>query len=446
MKTFPISCLFAAILSGSPGARASAAPSSLEITPGLIDRLAAEAESQNPAIQAADARVQAATAAAAAVRTWEDPTVSFGVWTPGSSGFEASEQGNLVYGLDQKLPLHGRPELMRQVAAADAGRERFTADVAALRLRRDLEIGLFALAQADREADLAREDLAWLDATVAALDHRYRVGQASQVDWLKAQTARVLAANDLVTKDQEREHRAFSVNRLLGRDLHAPWPGVAMPALQPPLYYTPELVEAAMASEPGLRVARQESVSAQAAANLTRKARLPDVSVGLQAWQYSGDGELKQATATVSFSVPWLNRGKYDSDWRRDQARKRASDLEADNDALLVREELHHHIVDLDALRRQASLYNDQLIPLTEQTLASARSAWEHGLGGFQDVLDAHRLLVADQAARAEALARQASLLAEIRFLTGCRDSSALFALAGAEPAAHSGHFPSSTP
>jgi outer membrane protein TolC len=293
---------------------------------------------------------------------------------------------------------------------------------------------------------LAREDLSWLDATVSTVDHRYRVGQASQVDWLKAQTARAMAGDDLITKQEELEHRAFSVNRLLNRDLHTAWPNLAVPPLQPALYYTPQLVEAALASEPELRVARQESVSAQAEADLTRRSRLPDVSVGLQAWQYSGDGALKQAMATVSFSVPWLNRGKYDDDWRRDQARKRASELDAEDDALSVREELHHHVVDLDAARRQAVLYRDQLIPLTEQTLASAQSAWEHGLGSFQDILDAHRLLVADRTGQVEALSQQGSMLAEIRLLTGVRDTSALFALAGTEPSSHASHLLSSTP
>ncbi|HEX3728636.1 MAG TPA: TolC family protein [Opitutaceae bacterium] len=445
MKTFPLSCLLAACVTAAAGAYASDSLP-VAITPDLLDQLVAEAQGQSPALQAADARLQAANSALSGVRTWADPTASFGVWAPGSGGFANSAQGNLIYGLDQKLPLHGRPQLMRQAAAAAADRERFASDSTALRLRRDLEVGLIALALAGREAGLAREDLSWLDATVSTVDHRYRVGQASQVDWLKAQTARAMAGDDLITKQEELEHRAFSVNRLLNRDLHTAWPNLAVPPLQPALYYTPQLVEAALASEPELRVARQESVSAQAEADLTRRSRLPDVSVGLQAWQYSGDGALKQAMATVSFSVPWLNRGKYDDDWRRDQARKRASELDAEDDALSVREELHHHVVDLAAARRQAVLYRDQLIPLTEQTLASAQSAWEHGLGSFQDILDAHRLLVADRTGQVEALSQQGSMLAEIRLLTGVRGTSALFALAGTEPSSHASHLLSSTP
>jgi outer membrane protein TolC len=88
-------------------------------------------------------------------------------------------------------------------------------------------------------------------------------------------------------------------------------------------------------------------------------------------------------------------------------------------------------VVDLDAARRQAQLYRDQLIPLTRQTLASAQAAWEHNLGSFQDILDAHRMLLADELVLARALTDQATMLAELSFLTGSRDPHSLEELAG---------------
>ena len=325
---------------------------------------------------------------------------------------------------------------MRKVAAADAMREQLAADFEMQKLRRDLQVALNALALSGRAAEVEREDLDWLDATLATVDHRYRVGEASQVDWLKIQTARAMAGDELETKEHELIHGAFALNRMLNRDLHAPWPEVTVPSLQPPIYYTEGLVEAALGAEPQLKVMRQDSVSAQAAADLTRRQRLPDVSVGVQARQYSGDGGIREGTATISFSVPWLNRARYDDDWHRDQQRKRASDLAAADYSLSVREELHHHVVDLDAARRQAILYRDQLIPLTRQTLASAQSVWEHNLGPFQDILDAHRMLLADELAFAHAVTEQNTLIAEIALLTGSRDTGTLLALAG-DPSTH---------
>ncbi len=445
MKSFPIRITFFFLVSTAPfglSGESASGSDSIEITAEFVDRLVAEAQGQNPALLAAGARAEAAVAAVDGVRTWEDPTASFGLWAPSSRGFQSSEEGNLVYGIDQKLPLYGRPDLKRKVAAADASREQLAAGFETQKLRRDLQVALIGLALSGCEAEIAARDLSWLDATLAAVDHRYRVGQASQVDWLKIQTARAMAGDDLTTRERERDHSAFALNRLLNRDLHAPWPRVAVPSLQPPLYYTSPLVAAALAAEPELKVMRQESVSAQAAADLTRRQRLPEVSVGVEARQYSGDGGFREGMATVSFSVPWLNKGRYDDDWHRDQQRKRASDLAATDHALSVREELHHHVVGLDAARRQAVLYRGQLIPLTQQTLVSAQAAWERNLGPFQDILDAHRMLLADQLALARALTDQARLLAEIAFLTGSRDMGTLVALAGDSSSDQVGHVP----
>ena len=403
----------------------------IAITPELIDRLVAEGRANSPALQASAAQTDAANSAVSGVRTWDDPTASIGMSASTPRGFKSSEDGNLFYGIDQKLPLYGRPGLQRKVAAADASRAQYAADLAEQKLRLDLQVALDRLAASGREEELVMEDLSLLDATLAAVDHRYRVGEASQVDWLKIQTARAMAGDDLKSREVECEHSAFELNRLLNRDLHESWPKVALPSLQPRIYYTKGLAEAALAAEPQLKVMRQESASAQASADLTHRERLPDVSVGLEAWHYTGDAGLREGAVTVSFSVPWLNKGKYDDDWRRDRQRKRASELAATDYALSVRAELHKDIVELDAARRQAVLNRDQLIPLAQQTLASARAAWENHLGVFQDILDAQRMLVADQIALAHAVTDQDKLLAETAYLTGARDLGALFALAG---------------
>ncbi len=415
------------LFAGEPTSNSEA----IDINSELVDRLMLEAQGRNPAVQAAGARADAAHAAVAGVRTWDDPTASFGLWASSSRGFSSSEQGNLVYGLEQRLPLYGRPDLQRKVAASDASKEELASEFVDQKLRRDLTVALIGVALSDREAEVAEQELSWLDATLEAVDHRYRVGQASQVDWLKIQTARALATDDVKTREHEREHGAFALNRILNREFHAHWPKVTVPALQPALYYTPQLVDAVLAGEPQLKVMRQESLSAQAAADLTRRQRLPDVSVGLEARQYSGDGGFREGTATVSFTVPWLNKDKYDSDWRRDQHRKRASDFAATDYSLSVREELHHNLVNIDAARRRAVLFKDQLIPLTQQTLASAQTAWEHNIGQFQDILDAHRMLLTDEIELARSLSEQGTLLAEISLLTGSRDLGSLFALAG---------------
>jgi cobalt-zinc-cadmium efflux system outer membrane protein len=396
------------------------------ITPELIDRLMAEAKNANPALEAAGARTDAADEAVGSVRTWDDPTFSFGLWRSSSQGFSSSEQGNIIYGIDQKLPVFGRPELARTVAEAAAATVRLNADYEVQKLRRDLTVALLGLALDDRGLELAKEDLRWLEATVSTLDGRYRVGKSSQVEWLKAQTERAKAASALTTLESQRNHQGVLVNRLLNRELHSQWPTFELPALSGPMPDDEALVDAALGYAPKLKAMRQETAENEAAAILTSRKRLPEVGVGVQARQYSGDGGIREGTLTVNFTLPWINRRGYDSDVRRDKARSRAAERDAADYELGLREEVHHLTVDLSAARRQAILYRDELIPLTEQTLSSAQSTWQSSLGTIQDVLEAHRMLVEDQLDLAQSTTEQAGKVADLTLLTGIRDYSVL--------------------
>src|SRR6266581_965492 len=105
----------------------------------------------------------------------------------------------------------------------------------------------------------------------------------------------------------------------------------------------------------------QEIKKAQAAAELTRKARLPDVSLGLEGRQYSGDGEFRSGMFTLRFSLPWLNRDKYRKDYQRDKERQKSAEQEREDQVLMVREELHHLAVGIESMRREALLHREEI-------------------------------------------------------------------------------------
>ncbi|HXB03184.1 MAG TPA: TolC family protein [Opitutaceae bacterium] len=403
-------------------ARANVAAERTVIAAGFIDRLLAEAQTRNLALAAAGARADAAAAGVDSVRVWEDPTFTLGYWKSTSQGFEATQQGDIIYGLDQKLPTFGRPELARHVAEAEAAKEQLNVGYETQKLRRDLTVALVELALADESIDLARQDLDWLETMVTAVDDRYKVGKSSQVEWLKIQTEHAKAANDLTTLKLERDHRQVEINRLLNRNLHAPWPVVALPDIADAVPYDDRLVGMALNFAPELKIMQQEITENEAASQVTKRQRLPEIGVGLQGRQYSGDGGFREGTVTVNFSLPWLNSKRYDSDFRRDQAKVRAAERDAADYTLTIGEEVHHLTVELDAARRQALLYRDEIIPLTEQTLASASTAWENNLGLFQDVLDARRMLVENRLALAQSVADQVRTLAELTLFTGIKD------------------------
>src|SRR6266571_4863312 len=118
--------------------KAAEATNVVVISTGYINRLVAEARTNNPSLKAADSRARAAMLNAEAVRTWEDPTAVFGGSVYSSRGFSPSEDGNLAYGVEQKLPLWGRPKLTRRVAEAETSVRQAEVGYRAEQLRRDI--------------------------------------------------------------------------------------------------------------------------------------------------------------------------------------------------------------------------------------------------------------------------------------------------------------------
>lgn len=410
-----------------PATRA-ACEAPLVISPDLVGRLLDEAQRQRPAIAAGDARVEASSEAVNSVRTWEDPRVSIGIWAPGSNSFSSAQMGNILYGIEQKLPVFGRPDLMRSAAEADAAVERSDLRLQKIQLRHDLRSALVDLALADQNLRLASESLSWAQAQSAEVDTRYRSGKSREVDWLRAESERVKAEEAVVTAGKMREHQELEMNRLLNRDLHASWPEVALPEpADGSVDFDDRLVDAALAFAPSLERARREQDRQSASVRITRSQRLPDIGLGLAARQYASDGTLREGSLTVDFTLPWLNRKGYDADLRRDQARVKVARAQTEEESLLVREQLHGAVVNLDTARRQAALYRDKLLPLAQQTLSSARIAWENDLGVLQDALDAHRMEVEYRQSLAAAQADHARILADIALLTGLDDPAQLY-------------------
>src|SRR2546423_5507128 len=173
------------------------------VSTDLIQRLATEARTNNPALRAAGSRVNAAELNAEAVRTWEDPTFMFGGSVFSRRGFDPAEEGDLVYGLDQKLPLWGKPKATRNLAEAGASMRRAEAQFRFEQLVREITKGLVMTALAGRVVEIGEQDLAWLQTTASTTEARYRSGQTVVADTLQIQNE-VAKRNDSLRTDRNR--------------------------------------------------------------------------------------------------------------------------------------------------------------------------------------------------------------------------------------------------
>ena len=427
------------ILTISAGATAvalAAETNTIQVTPAFINALAEEARTNNPALRAAAARVEAASLNTGTVFTWDDPMARFGVM--GAERSMRRDDGDLLYGVEQKLPLWGKPQAARRMAQAGAKIGEATATLRNQELKRDLAKAVFKTALADRTIALDRDDLHWLDTLLETTKRRYETGDATQAEVLRLQNEHSRRANQLETDTQLLGQARMNLNRMLSRPLESPWPELQLPSVAGPVRYNEQLVKFAIQYEPELKLRAEEIHEAEAAVDVSRRARLPDLAAGAEMRQYSGDGDFRQSMVTLSVNLPWGNRKRYRVAIERDEARLRATRLDAADYELGLRNEVHSLTVRIDAARREALLYRDQIMPRSDAALASTRAAWETGRGMFRDVLEARRMIVEAQLMQSRAVTEQYEMLSELVLCCGLGDLEAL-QMIGATPDSENG-------
>ena len=388
----------------------------------LIDALSEEARTNHPVLRAGDARADAATWNAAAVRAWEDPVAKLGVM--GADRAKRADDGDLLYGVEQKLPLFGKPQAARAVAQAEAQTQRHEAAFRALQLRRDLVKQLLRVALAERLLELGRDDVASLETLVATTEDKYRNGFATQVELLQTQNERARRANLLLTDNSLLRADQASLNRFLGRTNGSEWPRLMLPPPATALSPVDELVRHAAETAPQLDVLRASVRQSESSVALARKQRLPDVSVGLEGRQFADTGEFREGLVTFGVSIPWGNRSRYAADVKREQRKADAAQLDIADLQLTLRDEITRLAIQIENAQREAELYRGEIIPRTQQALDSARANWLNNRGQLRDVLEARRLLIESQATEARALAEQQSMLADLSLHCGLGDLS----------------------
>ncbi len=396
----------------------------LVLTPEAVNQFAEEMRTNHPALAAAAARTNAAAAGVAAVRTWEDPMVRVGGMA--ADEMMRAENGDILYGAEQKLPLWGKPALARRVAIAELGVESANADYQFQILRSEFAQAMFRTALAERIVAIDEQDLAFVQLTSAATDTRYRSGTATQMELLQIQNERARRTTQLQSDREKLAHERVILNRFLNRELQSPWPSLQLPPVAAPVIYNQRLVDLAARYEPKLRMLREQIKQSQAMVAATRRSRLPDVSLGVESRNYSENAEWRQTEFMLNFNLPLFNRSKYRAEIRRDVAKLKATEAEAADYLLSVREEIHNLTVKIDAARREAVVYRDEIIPRSETAIASARAAWETGRGMLRDVLDARRMLVEARLMYARAVSEQYQMLSELVLCCGLGDLEAL--------------------
>ena len=408
------SILFMILVLLTKPSRGQTGSHAIPITPEFLANLVAEARTNHPGLRATAARLTASEHATAAVRTWDDPMVRFGGVVTSPSGPNLEMEGDLLYEVQQKLPLFRKALALRQEAEAATAVASAQNDFRFQILRRAISQAAGLLALLDETLAIGTEDLAQLNRMAASARERQRAGIDTTLDLLRLENERDKRQQQQVTDQLQRDFARVSLNRLLARPHDSPWPTLRLPAPAPEIPFSERMVDLGTRYEPQLLVMKKEIAMAEAGIEIARRSRLPDVTVGIEGRQWSGSGDFREGMFTVGVNLPWFNRSRYRADFDSARARADSARAEAENYELDVRQELFRVWTRIDAARREAALYQDNIIPRAQLATSTAFAAWTSGRGMFLDLLETRRMLLDARLMRARAINEQHQMITEL--------------------------------
>lgn len=399
-------------------------PRPVVLTPQLIKELVEEARTNNASLWASRARVVAAGENAKSIPLWRDPEVMAGGMVADRE--MRADDGDLVYGVEQMLPVFGKERAARRTARTEVAIEEADLEYQFQNLRKLLGQALFRAALADEILVLAQQDFTWLETLSTSVEQRYAAGDASQVDVLRIQNERSLRQQQITSEENLRHSAYVTVNRLLNRNLLAGWARMELPPIAGPVPFIDRLLQLAGRSEPKLRAMRKQVEKASALVDASRKELRPDLRTAVEGRNYTRTGEGRSVEFVLKMTFPWFNQDKYKAAIRRDEARVKEIENQIEDYTHELRAEVHHLTLRIENARREALLYQDQIIPRSEQALRSAEAAWQASRDAFRDVLDSRRMLIEGRSMYMRAVAEQYIALSELVLYCGLSDLEAL--------------------
>ncbi|MCX6866317.1 MAG: TolC family protein [Verrucomicrobia bacterium] len=380
----------------------------------FLSRLRTEAAHAHPAAVAAKQRAAATGQDVRAVRLWDDPMVGLGFMA--ADTLMRADQGDLLFGVEQKLPKPGlfdaqrrKAEGMHRAAVENARSSTLASGAEAAR-------NAIELALADESITLQQTQITWLTTMVANARQMAAAPMGSSIDALRMETELAKEQQMLDAARRSREGFARKLNLTLGRPLDAPWPELKLPATPPPVPVALTEIARIGHANPKLRAMQEMAGAASAETRMADRERLPEVSVGIDTRTYSG-GDWRSTMVGVKMSLPWFNEGSYQA--RISAAQNR--ELAAARDVETMRREIAAMVLtaatEAANAAAQARAYAGEVHDKAQQTTQTIEAAWISSKAPLTDLLDASRTLFAIHLEERRFIAMEQAALEELHTL-----------------------------
>lgn len=416
------------IAAGRPGTQQleSASPSMQEhmqpsvSSPSSLEELVREAEENDPEIVAAMRGYEAESQipkSAGALPDTELTLQHFGVGSPRPfAGYTNSDFAYIGLGVSQQIPYPGKRQLRSDVArhraeAAQADIETVKRNVIA-RLKDDY----FKLAYHQQiEAILERDDKL-LSEVAQISESRYRVGQGSQQEVLKAQLQHTRILREMTMHHRDLGELQAEIKQLLNRQQQSP-DIVAQPLTERALTKTqPDLFEAARKQNPTLQTREAMVRGAAADVTLANREFRPDFNVQ---YMYQNTDRKFRDYYMASFGINLPNRGRRKAELAAAEARRGQAEKQLQWETQKQLAEIQNQYVVIQTSSEQLKIYREGLIPQAQATFRAALAAYQSNRQDFETLISCFLDVLNVESEYQRELADHESGLAHLEALTG---------------------------
>ena len=274
----------------------------------------------------------------------------------------------------------------------------------------------FQLAYIQQTFDVLLKSDQLLNQVQSAAEARYRVGQGTQQDVLKAQLQHTKILQEIAHHHQEEGRLEAQIKQLLGRPQESPDVEAETLAARPLPYAVAELIEKAREQNPDLRSKEASIRQQETRVELAHKNFRPDFNLQYM-YEHNASQFRDYYVATVGIRLP--NRGRQKAELAEAQQNQLRAQGELDAESQRVLSEVQQQYVLVTTSAERLKIYSDGLIPQAEATFQSGLAAYQSNRQDFESLLSSFLdVLNLDLEYRSE-LVEHESAFSELERLTG---------------------------
>jgi len=391
------------------------------ITP--LSELLAEAEKNNPQIEAARQGWQAAKQVPTQVSTLTDPQFNVQQVNVGSprpfAGYTNSDFAYVGLGVSQDFPYPGKLRLKGEIAKRDADVVQQQYESVRRSILAGVKSAYFQLAYLSKTLGILESDGELLQQVEKAADARYRSGMGNQQELLRAQLEQTKLLREITMHHLEVAKLQAQIKQYLNRPQSSPdIESSELPATPLPLTFE-ELLAAAKAENPEISGAEKMVEKQKLQVDLAHKDFYPDFNVQY-IWQRT-DPTRFRAYYMLSFGirVPIYRGRKQRPELAQAEAELNRSRSESEVQSQQVAFELRSEYETAQKTTESLKIYREGLLPQARAGFQAGIAAYQNNRQDFQALLASFLDVLHLDEEYWKSIAERETTLARLEQLTG---------------------------